>query len=131
MTTTITRLSTAPVYAVIPAMDLASARRFYSETLGLRLEETGPGLVLVHAGGDSKFLLYERPVREPSSATVATFVVEDLVSVVEELRSHGVVFEEYDMPGLKTVNGIAEMGEQGKGAWFKDPEGNIINLAEM
>ncbi len=128
--TTITRLGTAQVYAVLPAVDLEGARRFYGETLGLESEDLGPGQVIFHGGGESRFLVYERPVREPSTATVATFVVEELRPLVDELRSRGVVFEEYDAPGLKTVEGIAEMGGQ-SAAWFKDPEGNILSIAQM
>jgi hypothetical protein len=57
-------------------------------------------------------------------------VVDDVEKAVVDLRSKGVTFEEYDMPGIKTVNGIADMGDF-KGAWFKDPEGNILAIGSM
>ena len=69
-------------------------------------------------------------MRTTGNFTVLTFVVEDLKSVVSELREHGIVFEEYSMPGLSTVDGIAEM-DGGYAAWFKDTEGNIVNIAQM
>lgn len=62
--------------------------------------------------------------------TAAGWEVEDIEKEVAELRSHGVVFEEYDLPGIKTVNGIAVIGNE-KAAWFKDSEGNILNIAEV
>jgi hypothetical protein len=59
-----------------------------------------------------------------------SFVVDDVEKAVAEMRDRGVVFEEYDFPGLKTVNGIAEIQGE-KGAWFKDPDGNILAVAEQ
>jgi len=124
------RLTTAPAYGVLPAEDLSRARSFYHDTLGFEIaEDMGPGQFIVHAGSGSKFLVYER-ARTRAEHTALSFIVDDLKAVVSDLRSRGVVFEEYDMPGLRTVDGIAEMGD-GSGAWFTDPEGNIINIAQM
>jgi len=63
--------------------------------------------------------------------SVLGFVVDDLFAEMADLRKRGVVFEEYDVPGLKTVNGVVEMGKMGKGAWFKDSEGNILSISQM
>jgi catechol 2,3-dioxygenase-like lactoylglutathione lyase family enzyme len=128
-TTTITRLTTAPAYAVLPAEDLGRARSFYHDVLGLELSDSSDGQFFIHAGSDTKVLVYERP-RTVAEHTAMTFLVDDLRATVTELRSRGVVFEEYDMPGLKTVDGIAKYAD-GLGAWFTDPEGNIINIAQM
>jgi len=129
-TTTMSRLTTAPAYGVLPAEDLGRARSFYHDTLGFEVsEDVGPGQFIVHAGSDSRFLVYER-ARTRAEHTVLAFIVDDLKTVVSDLRSRGVVFEEYDLPGLRTVDGIAKMGD-GSGAWFTDPEGNIINIAQM
>ena len=129
-TSTITRLTSAPSHAVLPAEDLARARSFYSDVLGLEVSEVSSGgQFFIHSGSGTKVLVYERP-RTVAEHTVLTFLVDDVRATVAELRSRGVVFEEYDMPGLKTVDGIAEMSGE-LGAWFTDPEGNIINIAQM
>jgi predicted enzyme related to lactoylglutathione lyase len=129
-TATRTRLSTAPVSVVLPAVDIERAKRFYGETLGLDIESgQAPGYFTVHAGSGTSILVYEREGTK-AEHTVAGFTVADVVATVRELRERGVVFEEYDMPGLKTVEGVAQQGP-GKSAWFKDSEGNIIAIADM
>jgi predicted enzyme related to lactoylglutathione lyase len=130
-TATKTRLSTAPVMPVLPAVDIERAKSFYGETLGLEIEELGtPGYFTVHAGSGSSILVYQRE-RTKAEHTVAGFQVEEIEPVVRELRDRGVVFEEYDLPGMKTVGGIADLGPAGKAAWFTDSEGNIISIAQM
>ncbi|HYF05719.1 MAG TPA: VOC family protein [Patescibacteria group bacterium] len=121
-------LSNAPITPVLPATDIARAKKFYTEILGLKESATqmSSDTVLFECGKGSKLFIYQRPPA-PSQHTLASFEVEDLEAEMAELRSRGLVFEEYDMPGLKTVNGIAEMGEE-KAAWFKDSEGNILAL---
>lgn len=128
-TTTVSRLSTAPAYPVLPAEDLARARSFYSETLGLPIEEMPGDQFIVTAGSGTRILVYARP-RTKAEHTVLTFLVDDIRSVMSDLKSRGVTFEEYDMPGLKTVDGIAEM-EGESASWFVDSEGNILNIAQM
>lgn len=123
-------LSNASVSPTLPALDLARARKFYKEKLGLK--ESGnqmEGGVTFEAGGGTKLFIYERPPVKVEH-TLANFLVEDLQAEMAELRSRGVVFEEYDFPGLKTVNGVATWGKI-KAAWFKDSEGNILGLTEV
>jgi predicted enzyme related to lactoylglutathione lyase len=131
-TATKTKLSTATVMPVLPAVDIERAKRFYGETLGLDVQEWAdtPGYLTVHAGSGSSIVIYQRE-RTKAEHTVAGFVVDDIESVIGELRSRGVVFEEYDMPGMKTVDGIVDMGPAGKSAWFTDSEGNIISISQM
>ncbi|SRR5450759_483261 len=131
-TATKTRLSTAPVMPVLPAVDIERAKSFYGETLGLEIEERAemPGYFTVHAGSGSSILVYQRE-RTKAEHTVAGFLVQEIESVVRELRERGVVFEEYDLPGMKTVGGIADLGPGGKSAWFTDSEGNIVAISEM
>jgi len=130
-TSTMTRLSTAPAYAVLPAEDLDRARTFYHDVLGLEVSDVMEGgQFLVSAGSGTKILVYER-ARTEAHHTVMTFVVDNLKETVSELHGRGIVFEEYNMPGLVTKGGIAEMKGGGSGAWFTDPEGNIINIAQM
>ena len=126
MTKVTTRLSTAPAATTLPAEDLRRARSFYEEKLGLETElrDDMPESLFVHAGKGNLIVLYERG-RTTADNTAVTFEVDDLEGTVSELRSHGVKFEEYDFPGLKTVNSIAAR-DADKAAWFKDSEGNIL-----
>jgi catechol 2,3-dioxygenase-like lactoylglutathione lyase family enzyme len=126
MTKVTTRISTAPAATTLPAEDLKRARSFYEEKLGLETEtrDDMPEGVFVHAGEGSLIFLYERG-RATAENTAVTFEVDDLEGTVSELRSRGVEFEEYDFPGLKTVNAIARR-DADQAAWFKDSEGNIL-----
>jgi catechol 2,3-dioxygenase-like lactoylglutathione lyase family enzyme len=126
MTKLATRLSTAPAATTLPAEDLKRARSFYEEKLGLETEtrDDMPEGLFVRAGKGSLIFLYQRG-RATAENTAVTFEVDDLEGTVSELRSRGVQFEEYDFPGLKTVNSIAAR-DADKAAWFKDSEGNIL-----
>ena len=126
MSRTTTRLSTAPASTTLPAEDLKRARAFYEEKLGLETELRAdmPEGLFVHAGKGSLIVLYQRG-RATAENTALTFEVEDLEATVSDLRDHGVKLEEYDFPGLKTVDGIATR-EADRAAWFKDSEGNIL-----
>lgn len=130
MTMTASRITTAPMYAVLPAENLERARAFYHDTLGFEVTDMlADHQFIAHSGKGTSFLVYERP-RTKADHTVATFIVDDLETSMSDLRAHGVTFLEYDMPGMKTVNGVVEMNS-GKGAWFEDPEGNIISVVQM
>ena len=86
---------------------------------------------LQYRTGDSRFGLYPNQEAAGSAQhTLGSFLVEDIEATVTELRSSGVTFEEYDMPGLKTENGIAQIGPE-KVAFFKDPDGNILSVVEV
>jgi predicted enzyme related to lactoylglutathione lyase len=126
MTKVTTRLSTALAATTLPAEDLKRARSFYEEQLGLETEtrDDMPEGLFVRAGKGSLIFLYQRG-RATAENTAVTFEVDDLEGTVSELRSRGVQFEEYDFPGLKTVNSIAAR-DADKAAWFKDSEGNIL-----
>ena len=129
-------LTNSAVYATIPANDIKRARKFYEEKLGLKvmMEDPSPGIMFT-AGKGTMLYVYQRA---PSKAdhTLATFEVDDIEAEVKGLMRMGIKFEEYDMPdmGMKTKNGIATMtspmGDM-KTAWFKDSEGNILNIVEM
>ncbi|MEA2623614.1 MAG: hypothetical protein QOH61_2524 [Chloroflexota bacterium] len=125
-------LDGAKAVATVATDDIETARRFYSETLGLPQMPTGDdgGLGFVLADG-SGVMVYERPNHRPPENTSIHFVVPDVRSTVAGLRSRGVEFEEYDMPGIKTEDGIATDPNGGAMAWFKDPAGNILGLLEM
>ena len=120
---------TATAHASIAVSDLGRAREFYEGTLGLELfEERSDGITLKDASG-GWFLIYPSQFAGTNKGTYMAFEVADVEQAVKELRERGVTFEEYDMPGLTTVDGIAEI-EGVKGAWFKDPDGNILAVAE-
>jgi catechol 2,3-dioxygenase-like lactoylglutathione lyase family enzyme len=114
----------APTIAV---KDPAKSRSFYEETLGLKfVRETGEGGIEYECGGGTTIFTYPSEANAGKSpATVATWEVEDADAAVKGLQEKGVTFEEYDLPGLKTEGGIADLGGE-RGGWFKDPDGNIL-----
>jgi len=122
-------LERATAHATLAVSDLDRAKQFYGETLGLPVKDERADGVTYQAG-DTWFLVYPSQFAGTSQSTSMAFEVEGGVeSAVKELRDRGVTFEDYDLPGLKTVDGIAEVGGV-KGAWFKDPDGNILALGE-
>ena len=118
------------VTAMIPAKDFARAKAWYADKLGLTpsSEFAGAGAGYTLAGGTQAFL-YETQFAGTAQHTILGFDCVDLVADVKALRAKGVVFIDYDMPGLKTVDGVAEMGPT-KSAWCKDSEGNILGFVE-
>jgi hypothetical protein len=119
----------ARVEAVIPAAKLTYTRRFYEDLVGLRPDGThvSDSEVIYPLAGDSKLVVYEYGEVVAPAHTAAHFVVPDVEAAVGELRGRGVQFEEYDLPGLETVDGIA-MIDGMKFAWFKDPDLNVIGI---
>jgi catechol 2,3-dioxygenase-like lactoylglutathione lyase family enzyme len=122
-------LSNAEIAAVVPVSDIDKAVEFYGGSLGLELQVRRSDLPenkeAEFRAGDGTLVVYESVGAGQSRATVAGFRVEDLDSVAAGLRERGVVFEEYDLPDLKTENGIVTMGDI-RAAWARDPDGNII-----
>lgn len=116
-----------PMYAYIPVKDVDRARKFYEQKLGFRPKEEIAGGVAYEFAEHTGCFLYPTPNAGTSKASQAYWQVEDVDHEVAELKAKGVVFEEYDMPGLKTENGVASSGEA-KAAWFKDTEGNIMAI---
>jgi catechol 2,3-dioxygenase-like lactoylglutathione lyase family enzyme len=131
MSPTGSKLGAARISPVLAVDDLDRAVSFYRDKLGLKVEKdgSGPGYALVEAGEGSHVLLYKTTYRRGEN-TLAAFETEDVEGTVEELRQRGVRFEEYDFPGLKTVNGIATEPSGLKSAWLKDSEGNTISIAQ-
>jgi len=129
-------LAQARVAGRLPAQDLERARAFYAEKLGLEpVEERPGGLRYVFAAGE--FALFQSAGAAAGNHTQMGWEVDDIDSTVRELRARGVVFEEYDLPGLKTVDGIAEIagnypskGSGERGAWFRDSEGNMLGIGQ-
>ena len=122
----------------LPAQDLDRARAFYAEKLGLEPADERPGGILYRVG-DTEFALFASGGRATGDHTQMGFEVEDLEATVAELKARGVVFEEVDVPGLRTRHGIAVIdgnypsknasGE--RGAWFHDSEGNLLGIGQL
>jgi predicted enzyme related to lactoylglutathione lyase len=122
-------LKNARIVPYIPVANVARARKFYEEKIGLTPKETYAGGVIYECGDGSWVFMYPSAGAGTSKASTAFWAVDDVAAEVAQLRSRGVVFEEYDMPGIKTVNGIAT-GGGAKTAWFKDSEGNILAISQ-
>ena len=120
----------SPIYASLPAADLERAKRFYADKLGLTPESEGAGGLWYRCGTDSRFSIFPSQGEASGTHTQAIWLVEDVESEVAALKARGVVFEEYDVPSLSTVNSIATIGPN-KGAWFKDSEGNLLSLVQL
>jgi catechol 2,3-dioxygenase-like lactoylglutathione lyase family enzyme len=118
------------VIAVLPASDLGRARQFYTDKLGLTpIEDNMTGLFFQISAGNA-FLVYEAAGPASGQHTQAGFLVSDLDAAMSDLRSRGVTFEEYDIPGVHTEKAVVTF-PNGRGAFFKDSEGNILGLNEL
>jgi predicted enzyme related to lactoylglutathione lyase len=117
------------MYAYVPARDMARARKFYEQKLGLKPGRELAGGVTYEFGGGTACFLYPTPNAGTSKASQAFWQVSDIEREVEELKARGVVFEEYDMPGQKSPSGVITAGGA-KAAWFKDSEGNIMAIIQ-
>ncbi len=123
------RLSDAPSRPTIAVRDTEEAKAFYGGTLGLQLVDENPVGATFQCGGGTYLEIYPSQFAGTAKSTLAGFEVSDLESTLQDLRGRGIVFEEYDLPALKTTGGIAQLGPN-RGAWFKDPDGNIFALVE-
>jgi catechol 2,3-dioxygenase-like lactoylglutathione lyase family enzyme len=130
-------LGDARIATRLPTQDLDRARRWYSEKLGLEPAEERPG-GLRYRFANGEFALYESAGTSPGTFTQIAFEVDDFEAVVRELKRRGVVFEEVDVPGLQTVDGITDVegnypSKGGKGeraAWCRDSEGNLLGFGQ-
>ncbi len=117
------------VHVTLPVADLDRARAFW-EGLGFTPYNVQPTAVLYEAGAGTYFAITKGTALSTGAHTQMGFTTHDLDAEVADARSRGVVFEEYDFPGFKTVNGIAATGPN-RAAWFKDSEGNLIGIVEF
>ena len=124
-------LNDSPVSAILPAKDLIRAKEFYQNKLGLKLLPMAfDDPLIFEAGSGTTLVVYHREQGTKAEHTVAGFNVKDLTYTLKSLEANGVVFEDYDLPNMKTINHIVEF-DNSKSAFFKDTEGNIIALNEM
>ena len=122
-------LGTRNAVANLAVKDIDRARGFYTGTLGLKeVDQEGDELIVLKSG-DSAVSVYRSDYAGTNKATAVTWAVDDIEAEVETLKQKGVMFEHYDMPGLE-LEGDVHIGEGMKVAWFKDPDGNILNIVE-
>ncbi len=122
-------MAISKTYPTLPVVDLKRAEKFYQDKLGFKIEreDASPGAVIKAPGCDCYLYLYQR---QPTKAdhTVAAIRVDDVESTMRELKAKGVKFEDYNLPNLKTVNGLFKMNGY-RMAWFKDTENNILAIS--
>ena len=126
-------LADSKAFSSFAVNDLAAAKQFYGETLGLRVSdvEVMPGLVTLHLAGDRDTLVYEKPDFVPATYTVLNFPVPDIEAAVDELTERGVSFERYDAFAADTDDkGILRGGGGPPIAWFTDPAGNVLSVLQ-
>jgi predicted enzyme related to lactoylglutathione lyase len=121
-------LTSGTVTANIPAADIDRARAFYADTLGLTpvTEVPEAAMLIYRTDGGTTFSVYQTEYAGQAGHTIAQWHVDDVQSEVKALKDKGVTFETYDMPGVQWDDGIANMGNMGYAAWFKDSEGNTL-----
>ena len=123
-------LKDSAIMAVLPAKDINRAKDFYRDKLGLEPSETIEDSLMYRCGNGTSFLIYQTDNAGTAKNTQMGWESDNLERDMEELRSRGVTFEDYDFPGLKTENGVATMDE-GKSAWFRDSEGNFLCITQV
>ena len=122
-------LKNSPFYAGFAVNDIPAAKRFYADTLGLRVIEIGDGLLSLQAGNGYSVLAYVKPEHVPAEHTIVNFPVDDIEATVDRLTKAGVTFEQYPSGPIKTSEkGIAHPGPWQ--AWFRDPAGNILSVIQ-
>lgn len=124
-------LGSKHLFATVRVTNLENSKRWYQDVLGLSPSSTQvpPGHLAYDTGGGTMLLIYEGGAPK-SDHTLAGFEVNNIDATAADLRAKGVKFEDYDFPGLKTVNGICTLGNW-KGGWFKDPDGNILAVGQL
>jgi predicted enzyme related to lactoylglutathione lyase len=122
-------LSNYPIDVVLLAMDLVAAKDFYAGKIGLPVRSSTLGGVTFQCGGDTRLVVTKSNVGTKDEQTQAAFRVADLRAEVSELRQRGVKIEDYDLPGLQTQNGIADIGFAWM-AWFIDPSQNCVAMMQ-
>jgi catechol 2,3-dioxygenase-like lactoylglutathione lyase family enzyme len=117
-------------HTTLPVVDIDRAKRWYEEKLGLTPSTENPGGAFYELGGGTRFILYPTPNEARGGHTQLGITTEDVAADVAQLKERGVVFEEYDFPGLKTEGSIATTGDV-RAAWFRDSENNMIGIVQL
>jgi catechol 2,3-dioxygenase-like lactoylglutathione lyase family enzyme len=117
------------VHTTLPVADVAEARKFWEGVLGFRPVQVQSVAVIYQAGEGSTFAVSRTGAKPSGAHTQMAFSTPDIAAEVAGLRAHGISFLEYDLPTVKTVDGIAQLGPN-RAAWFNDPQGNLIGVVE-
>jgi len=120
-------LENADVQTMLPVKDMKAAERFYEEVLRLKKIGSMDNIATVYQSGRTKLCVYRSEFAGTNKGTAALWEVDDVEGAVKELKSKGVAFEHYDMPGMELRGDIHAAGDI-KVAWFKDPGGNILSV---
>lgn len=123
------RFPSTEVTCMLPVKDLARARHFYEQGLGLQAGAARPDGKFVYRCGGTEIALFPKPEGTQARHTALSFRVEDIAAAIRQLEMRGVVFDDYDLPDFKTVGHVCVLGSE-KAAWFHDTEGNILCLHE-
>lgn len=111
--------------------DILKAKQFYSEILGLEVNDNPMGLIELNFEGGNHIIIYPKPNHVPATFTILNFPVTNIDEAVDELINKGIKFEQYEGPIKTDEKGICRSGGKGPNiAWFKDPAGNILSLIE-
>lgn len=122
-------LTTAKAFSGFSTNSISAAKNFYQNILELKVFENSMGILELHLTGGTEVIVYPKVDHVPATYTVLNFLITDIDTTVDALTHRGIVFEQYDLPGIKTdAKGIS----RGKPfiAWFKDPAGNILSLIQ-
>jgi predicted enzyme related to lactoylglutathione lyase len=126
----VSMLDKGRAYPMMPASDIERGKSFYADKLELKPSSEMSDGSCIYELAEGGFVLFPSMGKASGDHTQLGIEFDDLDAVMERLRANGVVFEEYDLPGFTTVDGIVHMPDGGRGAWFKDSEGNLIALGE-
>ena len=123
-------LAASPAFCSFSIDDIAAARRFYAQTLGVPVDDEPMGVISLRLAGGAKVMLYPKPDHRPATFTVLNFPVDDIDAAVDRLAARGVVFERYEGEIKTDAKGICRNPEGPLIAWFKDPAGNIVSVLQ-
>jgi predicted enzyme related to lactoylglutathione lyase len=115
----------------IPAQDVKRARQFYEQKLGLKPSQETPDGGAMYTVGETGFFVFPSAGKASGTHTQMALDVDDVEETARELKSKGVKLEEYDMPDFKSRDGLVDLPDGTKGAWFKDTEGNLIAIGSL
>jgi catechol 2,3-dioxygenase-like lactoylglutathione lyase family enzyme len=123
-------LADSPAFSGFSVDDMEAAKKFYGDTLGLRLSEGEMGITTLHLGGDRDTIIYPKPDHQPATFTILNFPVDDIEAAVDGLTERGVRFERYEGTDLETDEKGIFRGGGPLIAWFKDPAGNVLSVIQ-
>ena len=120
-------LKDANAMATLAVKDMKVASEFYEGKLGFTRGQSEGEMATAYKSGESMLLVYKSEFAGTNQASAATWAVDDVEAVVNELKAKGINFEHYNFPGVKLEGDVHVMGDR-KNAWFKDPDGNILSV---